>query len=168
MVNNSGIYLAFILGKESYGINVLNVEQIIGYTEIHQIPRMPKFIKGVINLRGKIIPLMDLRLKFLLEEKVYTDRTIFIVLEVNLNREKKQMALAVDSVSEVLNIGESEIEQTPRYGIEVDDDFIIGMAKKNSQVIMLLDIEKLLNEKELNFLKTENAKGTGDMNDEKS
>ena len=155
METHSGIYLTFKLGKESYGIHVLKVEQIIGYTEITKIPRMPEFIKGVINLRGKIIPLMDLRLKFRLEEKAYTDRAIFIVLEVKLNGEKKQMALAVDAVSEVLNIGENDIEQTPRYGIEVDDDFIIGMAKKNSNVIMLLDIEKLLNEKESNFLKNE-------------
>src|SRR6056297_2596088 len=115
MEAEAGIYLTMNLGKELYGIPVLKVQQIIGKTEITEIPRMPEFIKGVINLRGKIIPLMDLRLKFGLEEKEYTDRTIFVVLEVAFEDEKKQMAIVVDAVSEVINIEDDAIEPTPRY-----------------------------------------------------
>ncbi len=152
MEAEAGIYLTMNLGKELYGIPVLKVQQIIGKTEITEIPRMPEFIKGVINLRGKIIPLMDLRLKFGLEEKEYTDRTIFVVLEVAFEDEKKQMAIVVDAVSEVINIEDDAIEPPPRYGVEVDNDFIVGMAKKNDKVIMLLDIERVLTKKEMSFI----------------
>ena len=98
----AGIYLTLRLGKEIYGIPVLKVQEIIGRTEITEIPRMPRFIRGVINLRGKIIPLMDLRLKFNLEEKEYTERTVFVVLEVTLSDKKRQMGIVVDSGSEVI------------------------------------------------------------------
>ena len=152
MEAEAGIYLTMNLGKELYGIPVLKVQQIIGKTEITKIPRMPEFIKGVINLRGKIIPLMDLRLKFGLEEKEYTDRTIFVVLEVAFEDEKKQMAIVVDAVSEVINIEDDAIEPPPRYGVEVDNDFIVGMAKKNDKVIMLLDIERVRTKNEMSFI----------------
>jgi purine-binding chemotaxis protein CheW len=124
------------------------VQEIIGRTYITEVPRMPSFIKGVINLRGKIIPLMDLRLKFNLEKMEYTDRTVFVVLEVHLAEKKRQMGIVVDSVSEVVKLEGSMIEPPPRYGFEVDTDFIVGMGKQNGKVIMLLDIEKVLTENE--------------------
>ncbi len=155
MEAKAGIYLTLRLGKETYGIPVLKVQEIIGRTEITEVPRMPTFIKGVINLRGKIIPLMDLRLKFNLEEKEYTDRTVFVVLEVTLGEKKRQMGIVVDSVSEVVKLEDAMIEPPPRYGVEVDSDFIIGMGKQNEKVIMLLDIEKVLTENELAFIAEE-------------
>ncbi len=155
MEAEAGIYLTLRLGKEIYGIPVLKVQEIIGKTVINEIPRMPRFIKGVINLRGKIIPLMDLRLKFNLEEKEYTDRTVFVVLEVNIGGKKRQMGIVVDSVSEVIKLEDNMIEPPPRYGLDVDSDFIVGMGKQNEKVIMLLDIEKVLTEKEMDFIAEE-------------
>jgi purine-binding chemotaxis protein CheW len=151
----AGIYLTLRLGKEIYGIPVLKVQEIIGRTYITEIPRMPSFIKGVINLRGKIIPLMDLRLKFNLEEIEYTDRTVFVVLEVHLGDKKRRMGIVVDSVSEVVKLEDSMIEPPPRYGFEVDSGFIVGMGKQNEKVIMLLDIEKVLMENEMAFIAEE-------------
>src|SRR6056297_1773733 len=153
MEAEAGIYLTMNLGKELYGIPVLKVQQIIGKTEITEIPRMPEFIKGVINLRGKIIPLMDLRLKFGLEEKEYTDRTVFIVLEVFLNEEtRKEIGVVVDAATAVAEISKDEIEPPPRYGVDVDNDFIVGMAKQEDKVIMLLDIEQVLTERGMAFI----------------
>ena len=151
--------MTFRLGQETYGIPILKVREIIGMMEITEVPRMPDFIKGVINLRGKIIPLMDLRLKFGLDETKYTDRTVFIVLEIKLDDERgKEMGVVVDSASEVINIEDTEIEPPPRYGVEVENDFIVGMAKHEKKVIMLLDIERVITEKELEFL-SEKVKG---------
>lgn len=155
MEAKAGIYLTLRLGKETYGIPVLKVQEIIGRTEITEIPRMPQYIKGVINLRGKIIPLMDLRLKFNLEEKAYTDRTVFVVLEVHLADKKRQMGIVVDSVSEVVKLEDTMIEPPPSYGFDVDSEFIVGMGKQNEKVIMLLDIEKVLTEKEMAFIAEE-------------
>jgi len=159
MEAQEGIYLTIRLGKEIYGIPVLKVQEIIGKVEITQVPRMPEFIKGVINLRGKIIPLMDLRLKFGLEEKAYTDRTVFIVLEVFLNEEtRKEIGVVVDAATAVAEISAEEIEPPPRYGVDVDYDFIVGMAKQEDKVIMVLDIEQVLTEREMAFI-TEKTKG---------
>jgi len=168
MKAEAGIYLTLRLGKEQYGIPVLKVQEIIGRTEITEIPRMPQYIKGVINLRGKIIPLMDLRLKFNLEEKEYTERTVFVVLEVNLGEKTRQMGIVVDSVSEVIKLEEAMIEPPPRYGFDADSEFIVGMGKLNEKVILLLDIEKVLTEKEMAFIaeetkKTDEPEETGDM-----
>ncbi|HPE67749.1 MAG TPA: chemotaxis protein CheW [Thermotogota bacterium] len=149
MESNSGIYLTFTLGKEFYGIPVLKIKDIIGMIEITEVPRTPEFIKGVINLRGKIIPIMDLRLKFGLEEKEYNERTVIIVLEIQVNEEKRLMAVVVDTVAEVVNIQEGSIEPPPQYGTSVDTDFIMGMAKVKEKVVMLLNIEKVLNAQEL-------------------
>lgn len=165
MEAEAGIYLTLRLGNETYGIPVLKVQEIIGKTEITEIPRMPQYIRGVINLRGKIIPLMDLRLKFNLEEKVYTERTVFVVLEVNLADKKRQMGIVVDAVSEVIKLEEAMIEPPPSYGFDVESDFIVGMGKVNEKVVLLLDIEKVLSEKEMVFIveKTKETERTGDM-----
>jgi len=145
----AGIYLTFTIGKEFYGIPVLKVKDIIGMVEITEVPRTPEFIKGVINLRGKIIPIMDLRLKFELEEIPYTERTVIIVLEIQVKDEKRLMAVVVDTVSEVINISENNIEPPPQYGVSIESDFIMGMAKVKEKVAMLLNIEKVLNAQEL-------------------
>jgi len=148
-----GKFLTFTLSHEEYGIPINKVKEIIGMMEITHVPKTPKFIKGVINLRGKIIPIMDLRLKFEMEEKRYTERTCIIVVDITFEGVKKQMGLAVDAVSEVVNIQTSEIEPPPEYGIHSKAGFLTGMGKVKGKVILLLDIETILDNEELAILK---------------
>lgn len=149
-----GKYLTFALGKEEYGIPIQRVKEIIGMMEITGVPRTPDFIKGVINLRGKIIPLMDLRLKFGLPEKTYSERTCIIVVEVasEEDRSVRMMGIAVDMVSEVVNIAEGDVEQPPRYGNGVDIRFLRGMGKVKGKVVMLLDMDRVLSAEEFALL----------------
>ncbi|NCC96759.1 MAG: purine-binding chemotaxis protein CheW [Synergistales bacterium] len=149
----SGKYLTFSLGKEEYGIPIGRVKEIIGMMEITEVPRTPSFIRGVINLRGKIIPLMDLRLKFGLQEKEYTERTCIIVVEMmGEERSIQMMGIVVDMVSEVVNIGEGEIEVPPQYG-GGQVRFLAGMGKVKGKVVMLLDIHKVLDYQEMAMIK---------------
>ncbi len=149
----SGKYLTFSLGKEEYGIPIGRVKEIIGMMEITEVPRTPSFIRGVINLRGKIIPLMDLRLKFGLQEKEYTERTCIIVVEMmGEERSIQMMGIVVDMVSEVVNIGEGEIEVPPQYG-GGQVRFLAGMGKVKGKVVMLLDIHKVLDYQEMTMIK---------------
>lgn len=148
-----GKFLTFALGHEEYGIPIQKVKEIIGMMEITAIPKTPKFIKGVINLRGKIIPIMDLRLKFEMEEKAYSERTCIIVVDIKLEEAKKQMGIAVDAVSEVVNIQASEIEPPPEYGTHTCAGLLTGMGKVKGKVILLLDIEKILDGEEIAVLK---------------
>ncbi|WP_300522667.1 chemotaxis protein CheW [Aminiphilus sp.] len=149
-----GKYLTFALGKEEYGIPIQRVKEIIGMMEITGVPRTPDFIKGVINLRGKIIPLMDLRLKFGLPEKPYSERTCIIVVEVASEEERgvRTTGIAVDMVSEVVNIADGDVEQPPRYGNGVDIRFLRGMGKVKGKVVMLLDMDRVLSAEEFALL----------------
>lgn len=149
----AGKFLTFTLGHEEYGIPIHKVKEIIGMMEITHIPKTPEFIKGVINLRGKIIPIMDLRLKFEMEEKQYSERTCIIVVDIHFEGIKKQMGIAVDAVSEVVNIQSSEIEPPPEYGSQSNAEFLTGMGKVKGKVILLLEIEKILSGQELTLLK---------------
>ncbi len=153
MENNGGKYLTFILAKEEYGIPILKVREIIKLLEITSIPKTPGFIKGVINLRGKIIPIMDLRLKFGLEEKEYNERTCIIVVEINLNESRRLMGLIVDTVSEVANLAMDQIEPPPEYGNQNNQGYLIGVGKVKDRVILLLDIEQILSREESILLK---------------
>lgn len=148
-----GKFLTFALGNEEYGIPIQKVKEIIGIMDITNIPRTPQFIKGVINLRGKIIPVMDLRLKFGLEEKAYNQRTCIIVVEINTAESNRMMGIVVDTVSEVVNIQNGEIEPPPRYSTDIDSEFLIGMGKVKGKVILLLEIEQVLTGEELVLLK---------------
>ena len=149
----SGKYLTFSLGKEEYGIPIGRVKEIIGMMEITEVPRTPPFIRGVINLRGKIIPLMDLRLKFGLQEKEYTERTCIIVVEMTgEERSIQMMGVVVDMVSEVVNITEGETEAPPQYGGE-QVRFLAGMGKVKGKVVMLLDIHRVLDDQEMAMVK---------------
>lgn len=147
-----GKYLTFTLGHEGYGIAIQKVKEIIGMMDITKIPKTPAFIKGVINLRGKIIPIMDLRLKFDMEEKNYTERTCIIVVDVLVGNDRRQMGVAVDAVSEVVNMQASEIEPPPEYGMHTDTEFLVGLGKVKGKVITILDIEKVLEGEELMLL----------------
>ena len=152
MVNREGKYLTFSLAGEEYGIGILKVKEIIGMMPITTVPRTPDFIKGVINLRGKVIPVVDLRLKFEMERMVYSERTCIIVVEIKGAVSSVLIGIVVDSVSEVLNIKGTDIEDTPAFGTRVNTDYILGMAKMNGGVKILLDIDKVLSEEELAVL----------------
>jgi purine-binding chemotaxis protein CheW len=137
-------YLTFTLGKEEYGIGILGVKEIIGMMPITPVPRTPGYVKGVINLRGKVIPLVDLRLKLGMAEIGYTDRTCIIVVEIAGLSDAILMGMVVDSVSEVLNIRGGEIEETSALTAQMDPGYILGMAKMKGRVKILLDVGKVL------------------------
>jgi purine-binding chemotaxis protein CheW len=144
-LSREGKYLTFGLGSEEYGLEILKVKEIIGIMNITSVPQTPKYVKGVINLRGKVIPVIDLRLKFGMDVIDYDDRTCIIVVDIAGNTGKKiVMGIVVDSVSEVLNIKGEEIEDTPTFGVRLDTDYILGMAKVKGGVKILLDINKVL------------------------
>lgn len=136
----AGKYLTFMLGHEEYGLEILKVREIMGIVDITAMPQLPHYIKGVINLRGTVIPIVDLRLKFGFEETTYTKETCIIV--VNLN--SRLTGIVVDAVSEVLDISEKEIDPPPSFGATVRTDFIIGMGKVKGKVKILLDIDQVL------------------------
>lgn len=142
-------YLTFTLEEEEYGIGILKVKEIIGMMKVTSVPRTPDFIKGVINLRGKVIPVVDLRLKFAMGEMPYTDRTCIIVVEIDIDSGTVLIGIVVDAVSEVLNINKKEIEDAPQFGASLDTDYIYGMAKTEGKVKILLDIDKVLSQEEV-------------------
>ena len=144
-----GKYLTFAMANEEYGIGILKVKEIIGMMAVTMVPQTPSYVKGVINLRGKIIPVVSLRLKFGLEEIDYTDRTCIIVVEVKTGAGSVLMGIVVDEVSEVLNIRSAEIEDTPTFGTSLKTDFILGMAKTGNRVKILLDIDKVISGQEM-------------------
>ena len=141
-------YLTFALAEEEYGIGILKVKEIIGMMPITSVPKTPEFVKGVINLRGKVIPVVDLRLKFGMPKIEYTERTCIIVVEIAGENGDTQMGIVVDAVSEVLNIKASDVEQTPTFGVSLNTDFIMGMAKVEGNVKILLDIDTVLSSEE--------------------
>lgn len=145
-------YLTFQLDEEEYGIGILQVKEINGLMAVTSVPRTPEFVKGVINLRGKVIPVIDLRLKFGMKEVEPTEKTCIIVVELHAGESTVQMGIIVDSVSEVINIKRTDIESAPVFDHSVDVDFIMGMAKIDGGVKILLDIDKVLNSAELSMI----------------
>jgi purine-binding chemotaxis protein CheW len=138
----AGKYFTFNLGRESYGIDVLRVREIIRLTTITPVPQMPPYVRGVINLRGKIIPVMDLRLRFEFAEITHNEQTCIVVVQVKLSDGKiTPMGLVVDGVEEVIGIAAHDIEVTPDFGGQICTDYIIGIAKIKKQVKVLLDID---------------------------
>jgi purine-binding chemotaxis protein CheW len=150
--SREGKYLTFVLADEEYGIGILKVKEIIGLMPITPVPQTPSHVKGVINLRGKVIPVVDLRLKFGMPGAQSTERTCIIVVEISSCGNKISMGIVVDSVSEVLNIRAAEIEDTPSFGTKLDTDYILGMAKSGQGVKILLDIDKVVNSGEIQHL----------------
>lgn len=150
MANQNHKYLTFTLDEEAYGIPILKVKEIIGMMTITQVPKMPEFMKGVINLRGKIIPVTDLRIKFGLNEAEVHDRTCIIVVEMDSNTGKSVNGVIVDSVSDVLDIGDDNIEPPPSgYGVDIEQEFLTGMGKVRDKVVMLIDTDKILTSAEI-------------------
>lgn len=140
----AGKYLTFCLRQETYGLEILQVQEIIGMMPVTEVPRTPVFVRGVINLRGKVIPVVDLRLKFAMEGQEDTERTCIIVVQVSDSEGGKTMGLLVDEVSEVLDISEDQMEPPPSFGASVQTDFLLGLGKVDEKVIMLLDVDKVL------------------------
>ena len=145
----AGKYLTFSLDNEEYGIGILKIKEIIGMMPITSVPQTPEFVKGVINLRGKVIPVVDLRLRFGLAADDYTERTCIVVVEIAGQSSHVLIGIVVDSVSEVLNIKADEIEDTPAFGTRLDTDYILGMAKMDGGVKILLDIDRVLSADEI-------------------
>lgn len=136
----SGKYLTFVLSGEEYGLEILSVREIIGLMNITSVPRTPDYVKGVINLRGKVIPVIDLRLKFGMAEAEHTEETCIIVVTVR----NVEMGVIVDCVSEVQNISAEQIEPPPAFGTGVETSYILGISKVEDKVTILLDIEDIL------------------------
>jgi purine-binding chemotaxis protein CheW len=149
MAEKEGKYLTFSLAQEEYGIGILKIREIIGMTPVTSVPQTPEFVKGVINLRGKVIPVADLRLRFGMQAIDYTDRTCIIVVEIEGQAGTIQIGIVVDAVSEVLNIKGEDIEDTPTFGSKLDTDYILGMAKMEGGVKILLDIDEVLSAEEI-------------------
>jgi len=153
--SRTGKYLAFHLGREEFAIQVLKVREIMGIQDITAVPQTPVFVKGVINLRGKVIPVVDLRLKFGLPEVEYTQRTCIIVVQIQGSDGNVSLTgIVVDEVSEAVNIAAGEIEDTPDFGDGVSTPYILGMAKSKGKVKILLDIDRVLQAQELDGLKS--------------
>ena len=140
----AGKYLTFKLAAEEYGVEILKVQEIIGMMKITRVPKMPAFIRGVINLRGKVIPVVDLRLKFGMQAQADTERTCIIVVQISQGAGRVTTGILVDDVSEVLNIHSEQIEPAPSFGTLVSTDFILGMGKVAQKVVMLLDLDKAM------------------------
>jgi purine-binding chemotaxis protein CheW len=140
----TGKYLTFHIVNEEFAIPVLKVREIIGVQDITAVPRTPAFVKGVINLRGKVIPVVDLRLKFGLPEAQYTQLTCIIVVQVSMEMRDLLVGIVVDGVSDVLNLAGSDIEDTPNFGHGVAVPYLLGMAKTKDGLKILLDIDALL------------------------
>lgn len=145
----AGKYLTFCLGGETYGLQILKVQEIISMMNITRVPRSPGYVMGVINLRGKVIPVINMRMKFGLEKVDDTERTCIIVVQINRGQDLITLGIVVDEVSEVIDLVPEQISDTPAMGASVDTEFIIGMGKVNTNVIMLLDIDKAFSTEEL-------------------
>jgi purine-binding chemotaxis protein CheW len=138
-------FLTFQLGEELYGVDILRVQEIKGYTTVTKIPNTPSYIKGVLNLRGTIVPIVELRTTFGMETIDYTMFTVIVVVVVR----DRIMGLVVDSVSDVLNISQKDIQASPEFGSRVDVSFLNGIGKSGDKLVALLNIDRLLTESEL-------------------
>ena len=141
---NGGKYLTFMLGREEYGLPVLKVREIIRVMDITHVPQVPPHVLGVINLRGKVIPVIDLRRKFGFPDQGDTERTCIIVAEIDLSASTVMMGVVVDAVSEVVTVTPAEIDATPEFGGQQTTDYILGLAKVKGSVKILLDLDRVL------------------------
>jgi purine-binding chemotaxis protein CheW len=153
-----GKFLTFLMADEKYGLEILKVREIIGMMGVTSVPTTPAFVRGVINLRGKVIPVIDLRLKFGIEAKADTERTCIIVVHLGHSPEEMIMGIIVDEVSDVLDIDRNQIEPPPSFGANIRTDFILGMGKSEQKVMTLLDIDRVLTEQEVALVESSAGK----------
>ena len=149
----AGKYLTFKLAEEEYGLEILKVQEIIQMQAVTRVPRTPDYVRGVINLRGKVIPVIDLRKKFGLDTVKDTEKTCIIVVQISHGEGKVTMGIIIDEVKEVLDIRGENIEETPTFGSSINTEFILGMGKIGASVKILLDIDKVMNARELSEIK---------------
>lgn len=155
-VKLAGKYLTFLLADEEYAVEILKVQEIIQMQKVTPVPGSPSFIRGVINLRGKVIPVVELREKFSMKQLNDTDKTVIIVMMIEKSDSTVTMGIIIDDVKEVLDLSADSIEQTPNLGGDVDTGFIMGICKADDNVKMLLDIDKVLTTEEFSTLSTIN------------
>ncbi len=151
-VSLSGKYLSFYLDEEEYGIEILKVREIFAYTSITPIPRTPQYVLGVINLRGAVIPVVDLRVKFGMASREITDSSCIIVIEIDNGSSVVPTGVLVDRVSEVMAVTQDQIQEAPEFGSSIETDFILGMAKVDNSVKILLDINRVFIDSNLDSL----------------
>ena len=156
--DNANQYLTFMLGKEEYGIEILKVQEIKGWGQVTKIPNTPNYILGVINLRGAIIPVMDLRLRFCLESADYTPTTVIIVTNVRLSNKTRTVGLVVDAVSEVYSIDESCFSPAPELGNSIDTAYVSGLATVEGKMIILMAVEHLVSQEMLSSVPEASSK----------
>ena len=137
-------YLSFVLGKEEYGVVILRVQEIRSWEPVSRVPNVPLYEKGVVNLRGAIVPIIDLRERFALSKVEYTPLTVVVVLQTGSGSHTRIMGVVVDSVSDVISVDKSEIQGAPDFGTKVSNEFINGLVSVNERMVMLLDVDKLL------------------------
>lgn len=148
-LDNSVQYLSFALGKEEYGVDILRVQEIRSWEPVSRIPNVPFYEKGVVNLRGSIVPIIDLRERFNLKYAEYTLLTVVVVLQTIDAGKTQTMGVVVDSVSDVINVDKTKIQAAPDFGTKVSNEFISGLVSVNERMVMLLDVDKLLRLEEL-------------------
>jgi purine-binding chemotaxis protein CheW len=148
-LDNAVQYLSFTLGKEEYGVDILRVQEIRSWEPVSRIPNVPYYEKGVVNLRGSIVPILDLRERFNLSKAEYTQLTVVVVLQTGNNNKTRIMGVVVDSVSDVISVDKTEIQSAPDFGVKVSNEFINGLVSVNERMVMLLDVDKLLRLEEL-------------------
>ncbi|WKJ92451.1 chemotaxis protein CheW [Methylomonas montana] len=137
-------FLSFTLGQEEYGVDILRVQEIRSWEPVSRIPNVPAYEKGVVNLRGAIVPIIDLRERFQLGHSAYTPLTVVVVLQARMADKTRVMGVVVDSVSDVVDINKKSIQSAPNFGAKVSTEFINGLASVNDRMVMLLDVDKLL------------------------
>lgn len=142
-------YLTFLLGGEMYAIGILNIKEIIGYGQPTQVPMMPNYVRGIINLRGRVVPVIDLLPRFGRESTEVSKRTCVVIIDVEVEGEHQDIGVVVDAVSEVLQIASRDIEPPPAFGAKIRADFIAGMGKINDKFVIILNVDKVLSVEEL-------------------
>ncbi len=150
-------YLTFKLGEEVFALEVANAREILEFVSITKVPRTPEFMRGVINLRGSVVPVMDMRIKFGMSQTEKTVNTCIIVVEVSVEGESMVLGALVDSVQEVFELEADQIEPPPRLGLRIRTEFIKGMGKRDNQFIMILDIDKVFSMEELELVQEAGA-----------
>lgn len=145
-------YLTFTLGGEMFAVAILNVKEIIEYGTVTEIPMMPGFIRGVINLRGSVVPVIDLSCRFGGKSTEVARRTCIVIIELSEGDQKHDIGVMVDAVSEVLEIAQAEIEPPPSFGAKIRTDFINGMGKVNGKFVIILDVSRVLSVEEISML----------------
>lgn len=143
-LDNNGQYLSFTLGKEEYGVDILRVQEIRSWEPVSRIPNVPSYEKGVVNLRGSIVPIIDLRERFKLKSADYTLLTVVVVLQTGDSKKLRTMGVVVDSVSDVISVDQTKIQNAPDFGTKISNEFINGLVSVNERMVMLLDVDKLL------------------------